>query len=80
MTQCEICKGNLNDKDPANSRITLEDPDTTSEWTVCDICASAVREFIMEFKDDIETGFKDQDESWKLRKDPSKQKILEVFL
>ena len=78
MTQCEICKGNLNDKDPANSRITLEDPDTTSEWTVCDICASAVREFIMEFKDDIETGFKDQDESWQLNKKVYLQKRLEV--
>ena len=78
MTQCEICKGNLNDKEPANSRITLEDPGAKSEWTVCEICASAVREFIMEFKDDIETGFKDQDESWQLNKKVYLQKRLEV--
>ena len=44
-----------------------------------DLCAAAVDEFILEFMDDVRTGFKNQDEAWKLRKNPHLQKKLEVL-
>ena len=43
-----------------------------------DMCAAAVDEFILEFMDDVRNGFRDQDEAWKLRKNPHLQRKLEV--
>ena len=78
MNQCEMCKGRLNDKEPADSKVTIEEPRSTTEWIICDVCAAAVCEFILEFKEDVRRGFKNQDESWKLEKRVYLQQKLEV--
>ena len=78
MSQCEMCKGMLNDKEPVDSKITIKEPSGTSEWNVCDVCAATVYEFILEFKGDIKDGFKNQDDSWKLKNEVYRQRKLEV--
>ena len=79
--KCEMCHNLLHfpppwEPTPVTSRITIETPEGTKSWTVDDTCAASVEEFILEFMDDVRTGFKDQDEAWKLRKNPHLQKKL----
>ena len=76
--KCEICKGEFNQGEKPDSRVILEEPGKITKWTVCDVCAAAVYEFILEFKDDIKDGFKNQDDTWKLKNEVFRQRKLEV--
>jgi hypothetical protein len=51
---------------------------TRKSWRIDDICAAAVEEFILEFMDDVRTGFKDQDEVYRLDRKVYLQRKLEV--
>lgn len=75
---CELCHNLLNgpNPDPISSKITIESPKETKTWEVDDGCASTVYEFILEFREDVRTGFRDQDEAWKLKKNPRFQQRL----
>lgn len=75
--KCEICKGKLNEGG-ADSKIIIEEPAGITKWAVCDVCSSAVFEFILEFKDDLKNSFKDHDATWKLSKEVYRQRKLEV--
>lgn len=76
--KCEICKGEFNEGEAADSKVIIDEPGKTTKWTVCEFCAAAVYEFILEFKDDIKDGFKNQDDTWKLKKEVYRQRKLEV--
>ena len=75
--KCQICHGLL-DKE-VNSTVSVIGPEDNLRMNVCGICAASVCEFILEFSDDVKTKFRDQDERWKLDREPWKQKKLEVF-
>ncbi len=82
--KCQMCHDLLSlpppyEPFPVNSLVTVHTPEGTKTWKVDDGCAASVEEFILEFMDDVKTGFKDQDEQWKLRKNPHLQRKLEVF-
>jgi hypothetical protein len=64
--------------EPLTSRIIIETPDRKKSWVVDEICASAVEEFILEFMDDVRSGFKNKDEAYKLDRKLYLQKKLEV--
>jgi hypothetical protein len=72
--KCDICNGFFEGK--ANSRISIDTPKKNESYVVCDICAAAVGEFILEFRLDI------QNQNWKElgkpKRDPIRQKRLEV--
>ena len=55
--KCEICKGKLNEGG-ADSKIIIEEPAGITKWAVCDVCSSAVFEFILEFKDDLKNSLR----------------------
>ena len=82
--KCQMCHNLLHppppqEPVPVTSLVTIETPGGSKSWRIDDICAAAVEEFILEFMDDVRTGFKDQDEAWKPRKEPHLQKKLEVL-
>lgn len=76
--KCEICKGEFNEGEAANSKVIIDEPAKITKWAVCDVCAAAVYEFILEFKDDIKDGFKNHDDTWKLKNEVFRQRKLEV--
>ncbi len=81
--KCEMCHNLLHfpppwEPVPVTSQVIIETPEGTKTWKVDEICAAAVREFILEFMDDVRTGFKDQDEAYKLDRKVYLQKKLEV--
>ena len=78
--KCEMCRNILHptsEPEPL-SRIIIETPDREKSWIVDEICASAVEEFILEFMDDVRSGFKNKDEAYKLDRKLYLQKKLEV--
>lgn len=79
--KCQMCHNLLHppppyETVPVTSRIIIETPEREKAYHVDDGCAASVEEFILEFMDDVRTGFRDQDEMWKLRKNPHLQKKL----
>lgn len=79
--KCQMCHNILHGPGvpvPVTSIVTIQTPEGTKAWKIDDICAAAVDEFILEFMDDVRNGFRDQDEAWKLRKNPHLQRKLEV--
>ena len=69
--KCQMCHNILHppppwEPVPVTSKVTVETPEGTKSWRIDDICAAAVEEFILEFMDDVRTGFKDQDEAYRL--------------
>ena len=81
--KCEMCHNLLHfpppwEPVPVTSQVIIETPEGTKTWKVDEICAAAVREFILEFMDDVRTGFKDQDGAYKLDRKVYLQRKLEV--
>ena len=81
--KCEMCHNLLHPPPPLDptlvtSRITIETQEGSRSWKVDDVCAASVEEFILEFMDDVRTGFRHQDEQWKLKKNPHLQRKLEA--
>lgn len=76
--KCQLCHNILNSPDPApiNSVISIQTPDGSKTWKADELCAAAVEEFILEFMDDVRTGFREQDEQWRLRRNRHLQKKL----
>jgi hypothetical protein len=64
------------DPDPVLSIVAIQTPTGTREWGVCDVCAAAVQEFILEFSDDVRSEFRNQDETYRLRNRVYLQKKL----
>ena len=73
--KCDMCGGKLDEEEP-KIVISVKGSEELKEWAVGDICAASVKEFILEFQDDVKTYFQDQDEAWKLRHPPYLQRKL----
>lgn len=64
--KCEMCHNLLHpqpplDPMPVTSTIIIETPEGSRTWKVDDVCAAAAEEFILEFMDDVRTGFGSHD-------------------